>query len=278
MNKLQIFKNSEFGEIRAVEIEGKIYFVANDIAKSLGYSDCPKAVRTHCKGVAKTSIPSNGGNQQMKVIPEGDIYRLIVKSRLPAAEKFESWVFDEVLPDIRKHGLYATDNVIEIYKDIKGFEGKYQVSNLGNVKSLRRTDNMGRIVKEKILSPYCDKKGIKYKSVILNDGKNTKCKMIHRLVAETFLPNQRKLNCVNHKDENKNNNNINNLEWCTIKYNNIYGSRLEKIRKPVLNVDTGEAFNSITELCNKYKYDKSFIVRCLKGKTKLAYGQKFIYI
>lgn len=106
MNDLQIFKNAEFGEIRTVEIEGKPYFVANDVAKALGYVETAKAIRTHCKGVSEMDIPSNGGIQKMKVIPEGDIYRLVIKSHLPNAEKFETWVFDEVLPSIRKTGGY----------------------------------------------------------------------------------------------------------------------------------------------------------------------------
>lgn len=106
------FFKKEFGEIRVIEIEGKPHFVGNDIAKALGYSDCPKAIRTHCKGVAEMSTPTNGGLQKIKVIPEGDVYRLIVKSKLPQAEKFESWVFDEVLPTIRKHGMYAKEELL----------------------------------------------------------------------------------------------------------------------------------------------------------------------
>ena len=107
-----IFENSEFGTVRTVEYEGKTYFVANDIAKALGYVETAKAIRTHCKGVSEMDIPSNGGIQKMKIIPEGDIYRLVIKSQLPSAEKFESWVFDEVLPSIRKHGMYAVDDLI----------------------------------------------------------------------------------------------------------------------------------------------------------------------
>lgn len=113
MNELKIFENSEFGEIRTVEIDGKPYFVANDVAKALGYVETAKAVRTHCKGVSEMDIPSNGGVQTMKVIPEGDIYRLVVKSQLPSAEKFENWVFDEVLPSIRKYGMYTKEELLD---------------------------------------------------------------------------------------------------------------------------------------------------------------------
>ena len=105
-NELMIFENEQFGQVRFIEVEGKQFAVANDVAKALGYADCPKAVRTHCKGVAKMSIPTNGGKQTVKIIPEGDIYRLIIKSKLPSAEKFESWVFDTVLVSIRETGGY----------------------------------------------------------------------------------------------------------------------------------------------------------------------------
>ena len=106
MNSLQIFNSTEFGEIRTVEIDGKPYFVANDVARALGYIETAKAIRTHCKGVSEMDIPSNGGIQRMKIIPEGDIYRLIVRSKLPSADRFEKWVFDTVLPSIRKNGGY----------------------------------------------------------------------------------------------------------------------------------------------------------------------------
>lgn len=94
-------------------VNDKTYFVANDVAKALGYVETAKAVRTHCKGVSEMDIPSNGGIQTMKIIPEGDIYRLVIKSQLPAAERFESWIFDEVLPSIRKHGVYAVDELLD---------------------------------------------------------------------------------------------------------------------------------------------------------------------
>ena len=106
MNELQIFSSPEFGELRTIEEGDKIYFVASDVAKALGYKRPADAVTTHCKGSVKRRLPTNGGTQEMKVIPEGDLYRLIVHSELPSAEKFESWVFDEVLPAIRKTGGY----------------------------------------------------------------------------------------------------------------------------------------------------------------------------
>lgn len=109
MGELQIFKNEEFGEVRTVEIEGKPFFCGSDVAKALGYSEPHKAVARHCRddGMKRTPIADSLGRVQETVfIPEGDLYRLIVSSKLPTAEKFERWVFDEVLPSIRKHGGY----------------------------------------------------------------------------------------------------------------------------------------------------------------------------
>lgn len=116
---LQIFENPEFGQVRIIEVEGKPYVVAIDVAKGLEYSLPHKAVRDHCRGVLTWNIPTKSGNQDMLIIPEGDIYRLIVKaasqSRNKAikekAERFEHWVFDEVLPTIRRHGMYLTEKV-----------------------------------------------------------------------------------------------------------------------------------------------------------------------
>lgn len=114
MNDLQIFNNPEFGEIRTLEDKEEVLFCAADVARALGYSNPRDAIRRHCKkGVAKHDILSNGGMQSFSFIPKGDVYRLIAHSKLPAAEKFESWVFDEVLPTIHKHGAYMTPETLE---------------------------------------------------------------------------------------------------------------------------------------------------------------------
>ncbi len=112
MNKLMKFENKQFGEIRMVEIENKPYFIASDVAKSLGYKNSREAVKQHCRWVAKHDIPhpqSKNKTLQVNIIPEGDMYRLITNSELENAEKFEKWVFDEVLPQIRKTGTYMTE-------------------------------------------------------------------------------------------------------------------------------------------------------------------------
>ena len=106
MNELQFFNSEEFGEIRTAEIDGKPYFVGTDVAKALGYNNPRDAVSRPCKGVVKRDTPTSSGIQSMSYINEGDLYRLIMKSKLPSAEKFESWVMDEVLPIIRKTGSY----------------------------------------------------------------------------------------------------------------------------------------------------------------------------
>lgn len=106
MNELKIFENPEFGEIRTIEENGKVLFCGSDIAKALGYKNPSKALSDHCKGVTKRYTPTASGKQEMNFIPEGDIYRLAAKSELSGAERFESWIFDEVLPSIRKNGGY----------------------------------------------------------------------------------------------------------------------------------------------------------------------------
>lgn len=116
MNALQIFNNQEFGAVRCVEVNGKPYAVGMDVAKALGYSRPHEAINSHCKGAVTYRIPTNGGEQEAKIIPEGDIYRLIVKAAdqgkndeiKARAEKFEGWIFDEVIPAIRKTGSYIS--------------------------------------------------------------------------------------------------------------------------------------------------------------------------
>lgn len=110
MNELMIFNNPEFGEIRTIEEDGKVLFCGSDVAKALGYKNPTKAIADHCKGtVERRTNDSLGRQQNMKFIPEGDIYRLAAKSELPGAERFESWIFDEVLPSIRRNGGYIAN-------------------------------------------------------------------------------------------------------------------------------------------------------------------------
>ena len=112
---LKIFSSDVFGNLRTWDNNGKIMFVASDVAKMLGYSKPANAIATHCRYALKQGIPhpQGKGTLEVNIIPEGDVYRLITHSKLPAAEKFESWVFDEVLPSIRKHGAYMTEDTIK---------------------------------------------------------------------------------------------------------------------------------------------------------------------
>lgn len=112
-NELHIFENKEFGKVRTIEENGKILFCGSDVAKALGYTNPNKSINDHCRAITKRSTPISGKMQDINFIYEGDVYRLITHSKLPSAEKFESWVFDEVLPSIRKHGAYMTDNTID---------------------------------------------------------------------------------------------------------------------------------------------------------------------
>lgn len=114
MNELKVFQNSEFGELGVVMIDGKEHFPATHCAKILGYKNPQETIRNKCKGVRRILTPTNGGAQEINYIPEGDLYRLIISSKLPAAERFERWVFDEVLPEIRRTGGYGGVNLEEV--------------------------------------------------------------------------------------------------------------------------------------------------------------------
>jgi anti-repressor protein len=112
LNELQIFNNKEFGQVRTVIVNDKLCFIASDIANALGYTNSSKAISDHCRWVTKCYIPhpqSPGKSLEVNAIPEGDLYRLVSHSELPSAEKFEAWVFDEVLPSVRKNGGYIAN-------------------------------------------------------------------------------------------------------------------------------------------------------------------------
>lgn len=108
-NQLQVFKHEAFGEVRTILIGDKPYFMASDVARALGYANISDAVNRHCRAIVKHDTPISGKIQEVNYIPEGDVYRLIIRSKLPQAEKFEKWVFDVVLPSIRKHGGYIAN-------------------------------------------------------------------------------------------------------------------------------------------------------------------------
>ena len=149
----------------------------------------------------------------------------------------------------------------EIWKDKKDYEGLYMVSNWGRVKSIK-------FGKERILKPVTNSSG--YLLVNLcKDGK-VKAFTVHRLVAEAFLPNPHNYPCVNHKDENKQNNNVDNLEWCTHEYNINYGTRTERCSKPVLQYTLDGEFvrewESAIQAEREGGFSNSHIISVCKGK------------
>ena len=176
----------------------------------------------------------------------------------------------------------------EIWKDIEGYKGLYQVSNLGNVKSLNRVvidkNNRTLSINGKTLKPKSSCCG--YYCVDFGKGKNKRNKLVHRLVAETFIPNPNNYPCVNHKDENKHNNEVENLEWCTYKYNRNYGNAnkiyTEALGKRVKQIDKNgnviKIYPSIhtasREIGNK---TASNISKCCLGKRNFVKGFRWEY-
>ena len=165
---------------------------------------------------------------------------------------------------------------MEIWKDIEGYGGLYQVSNLGRVKSL----NYNRTKKEKILKPRSNKDG--YLNVNLYKEGRMKTCLVHRLVAKAFIPNPDNKSQVNHRDEDKTNNCVDNLEWMTRRENINYGTRNERSGKsqsmPIygINVKTNERieFPSTME-AERNGFNHSTIVDCLKGRCKTHKGYKW---
>ena len=161
----------------------------------------------------------------------------------------------------------------EIFKSIKGYEGLYEVSNLGNVRSVLRSGTKGGYIK-----PWKSNRG--YLDIKLSKDGFTKQFLIHRLVAEAFLPNPNNFPEINHKDEIKTNNNVENLEWCDHKYNSNYGTRNKRVSKatskPVLqyfpNGTLFATYNSMREAEINTKIRKSHISECCNGKLKTAGG------
>lgn len=168
--------------------------------------------------------------------------------------------------------------MIEIWKDIVGYEGKYQVSNLGNVRSLR-VKSRTKYFKGSNLVLFTDKLG--YVCVNLS----RKSYKVHRLVAQAFIPNLNNLPCINHKDENKLNNSVSNLEWCDYSYNNNYGTRNQRIsqnggRKIIqYDLDGNEIkrWSSIANAARYYGVKRTTICGCCAGRGKTSCGYIWRY-
>lgn len=179
----------------------------------------------------------------------------------------------------------------EIWKDIKGYEGFYMVSNKGRVKSVDRKvitrNRWGEVEKNfkgKIISPtLCKKTG--YYHVVLNNSDKGKTFKVHRLVAIAFLENKDNLPQVNHKDENKKNNCVDNLEWCTAKYNSNYGTKAKRAAMvqskrvaQMKNDETIEIYESLHDVTRKTGINFKNVCSVCNGLRKTAGGYVWKYI
>ena len=159
--------------------------------------------------------------------------------------------------------------MIEELKDIKDYEGEYAITRDGRVWSYKSN----KFLKHGLVKGY-------HRVCLCKEGK---CKnfRVHRLVAQTFIPNPEGLPEVNHKDEDKSNNNVNNLEWCSYEYNNNYGTRTERAAKkqsiPVYCIELNKIFYGARQAARELGLDNSSIIKCCKGKAKTHKGYHFRY-
>lgn len=171
----------------------------------------------------------------------------------------------------------------EVWKDIEGYEGSYQVSNLGRVKSLGRVDSIGHNKSSKILKAHPN--GGKYLDVTLFNQNRREYFLVHRLVAQAFIPNPSDLPQVNHIDEDKTNNCVSNLEWCTAKYNLNYGNRrksaIESMKKPIISISPDGIIKqevSATDFSKRTGIDVRNVNAVLKGRRNHTHGYHFKYV
>lgn len=150
--------DNKLDRVRTVEIDGEVWFVAADVAKVLGYSNPRDAIARHCKsrGVVKRDIPTSSATQAVTLINEPNVYRLIVKSQLPSAERFEEWLFEEVLPSIRKTGGYGIDRrktsnfVLRYFKNFDQIKpGTFSVITELYIRLYGRLEHTGYVVPDK---------------------------------------------------------------------------------------------------------------------------------
>lgn len=168
----------------------------------------------------------------------------------------------------------------EVWRDVVGYEGLYKVSNKGNIYSVERRDTIGRKCGGRIMQPVCNSYGYPHLNLYKNGV--MKQKKVHRLVLEAFVPNPNNYPEVNHRDEDKANNNVENLEWCTRKYNNNHGKRTEKASQKLfkkvkaIHVETGEVlkFSSVKEAVSK-GYSRSGVSKACRGVYNTGGGNLY---
>lgn len=159
----------------------------------------------------------------------------------------------------------------EIWQDLEGYEGIYEVSSFGQIRSYPRQGTKGGI-----MVGHADKKG--YINITLRKDGIQQTQKLHRLIAKTFIPNPNNLPEVNHKDENKLNNRIDNLEWCTTAYNHEYGTRTLRCGKPVICVETNITYAGARWAGTELGLDPSSITKCAKNPNKTCGGYHWKYV
>jgi len=162
---------------------------------------------------------------------------------------------------------------MEEWKDISGYEGLYQISNYGNVRAINY-NHTGRTKDMRLCNS-----SFGYSQICLTKNNHKSTKKVHRLVAEAFIPNPNNYKAVNHKDENKKNNHVDNLEWCSAKYNNNYGTRIARTSREYYQLDLDGKLISVwksgKEIERELGFDRRHINRCCAGGIPTAYGYKW---
>lgn len=311
-NKLQLF-NFEGKQVRALEVKNEPWFVGKDAASILGYSNTRDALNKHVDSEDKNTVAIHDGitrgNPNQVVINESGLYSLILSSKMPNAKKFKHWVTSEVLPAIRKHGIFATekaidqmpadpDSMIKVLTELKKehkimvYKEKEQViwkpypdypfieaNQFGEIRTLDRyvpsKNGSKQLVKGRVLKQQLDRYSYLYVSFGAN-GKTVHLK-VHRIVATCFIPNPDNYSEVNHKDNNPTNNRLDNLEWCTSAYNNAYREKYgTACSHPVIaiNLDSFKVllFRSQNEAARQLGVRQGNINSVVKGRRQKTAG------
>ena len=168
MDKLTLFENPEFGNVRTLETDdGKVMFAGKDVAAALGYSNTRDALAKHCKGVVKCDTLTRGGKQELAFIPESDVYRLAFGSKLPNAERFTDWVTEEVIPSIRKHGAYMTADTIK--KAMKSPDFIIQLATELKAEQEKNRQLESKIEADKPKTIFADAVSVSHSSILIGD-------------------------------------------------------------------------------------------------------------